>query len=132
MPDVIAARSNQCCIINNAPRLYLMFMHLLFERSKIEGKSCSGNESKHSLLARNIIRRAGNRERTRVGRATEGRLGNAVVRIRARPQTRIFHRILSNFPAIARRVPGFGSWLMEQRTYHELQEGERRCALPIV
>lgn len=34
-------------------------------------------------------------------------VGNAV-RVRARPQTRIFHRILSNFPAIAWR-----SWFRE-------------------
>jgi len=96
-----------------------------------EVKRAGRNEitrGKHSLPASNIIRRAGNRERSsralararasaRIGalramwegggRERERTLGNAV-RVRARPQTRIFHRILSNFPAIARR-----SWFRE-------------------
>lgn len=115
-----------------------MLVRLLFGRSewdRREGKKRGRNEitrGKHSLLARNIIRRAGNRERAdESGReARIGRLGN-VVCVRARPQTRIFHRILSNFPAIAPAflVSGAGLWNSVPITNFRK---ERRCALPIV
>lgn len=112
------------------PRLYIMLVRLLLGRSEWDrrkGKKRGGNEitrGKHSLLARNIIRRAGNRERAdESGREVSDWEARKCGMCKSQTADTNFPPNSLQFPCDSPGVPGFGSWLMEQRTYHELQEG---------